>query len=274
MRHHGVMTPHVPISRHLDLYSYWLSKRNGRLIPARRDIDPAELGRLLPFLCIFGKAAGEFRRGLLALNLAAAAGGAIVFVNTVVIVRSFLHYGDQEVAITLGAFGLGSMTAALSLPRLLDALADRKVMLSRRQDACYAARRMKATVPPYSPHSLRSPMCAGLSPIPSRVRLASVWAFRRSWLPMRQLPWPRSRSLSGFGPLTIQNPSNWKRPFRNNMAVSAKTEMVRIIPLAMAAVIRRPAQTMPLATAYTMMKVVSGQGTKPAATARKRLLEA
>jgi hypothetical protein len=56
-------------------------------------------------------------RGLLALNLAAAAGGAIVFVNTVVIVRSFLHYGDREVAITLGAFGLGSITAALSLPR-------------------------------------------------------------------------------------------------------------------------------------------------------------
>jgi hypothetical protein len=55
-------------------------------------------------------------RGLLALNLAAAAGGAIVFVNSVVIVRSLLGYGDREVAITLGAFGLGSMVAALSLP--------------------------------------------------------------------------------------------------------------------------------------------------------------
>ena len=68
-------------------------------------------------------------RGLLALNLAAAAGGAIVFVNTVVIVRSILHYGDREVAITLAAFGLGSMAAALSLPKLLDQLPDRKVML-------------------------------------------------------------------------------------------------------------------------------------------------
>jgi MFS family permease len=68
-------------------------------------------------------------RGLLALNLAAAAGGAIVFVDTVVIVRSFLHYGDREVAFALGAFGFGSMAAALSLPRLLDRLPDRQVML-------------------------------------------------------------------------------------------------------------------------------------------------
>ena len=69
-------------------------------------------------------------RGLLALNLAAAAGGAIVFVNTVVIVRSLLGYGDWEVAITLGAFGLGSMVAALSLPSLLNRLPDRLVMLT------------------------------------------------------------------------------------------------------------------------------------------------
>ena len=55
------MTPQVPISRYLDLYSYWLSKRNGRIMPARGDIDPAELAKLLPFLCIVDKAAGEFR---------------------------------------------------------------------------------------------------------------------------------------------------------------------------------------------------------------------
>jgi predicted MFS family arabinose efflux permease len=69
-------------------------------------------------------------RGLLALNLAAAAGGAIVFVNSVVIVRSLLGYGDREVAITLGAFGLGSMVAALSLPSLLNRLPDRLIMLT------------------------------------------------------------------------------------------------------------------------------------------------
>jgi MFS family permease len=69
-------------------------------------------------------------RGLLALNLAAAAGGAIVFVNTVVIVRSLFGYGDREVAITLGVFGLGSMAAALSLPSVLDRIPDRLVMLT------------------------------------------------------------------------------------------------------------------------------------------------
>ena len=68
--------------------------------------------------------------GLLALNLAAAAGGAIVFVNTVVIVRSLFGYGDREVAITLGAFGLGSMVAALSLPSVLNRIPDRTVMLT------------------------------------------------------------------------------------------------------------------------------------------------
>jgi hypothetical protein len=64
------MTSEVPISRHLGLYSYWLSKRNGRLMPARRDMDPAELGRLLPFLCIVDKAAGEFRYRLMGTGMA------------------------------------------------------------------------------------------------------------------------------------------------------------------------------------------------------------
>jgi hypothetical protein len=69
MSNDAVMTPLVPISRHLDLYSYWLSKRNGRTMPARRDIDPAELGRLLPFLFIVDKAAGEFRYRLVGTGI-------------------------------------------------------------------------------------------------------------------------------------------------------------------------------------------------------------
>ena len=68
-------------------------------------------------------------RGLLALNLCAAAGGAMVFVNTVVIVRSVLHGGDQQVAWALAAFGSGSMLVALLLPKLLDRMPDRRVML-------------------------------------------------------------------------------------------------------------------------------------------------
>ncbi|HEL5340006.1 TPA: MFS transporter [Stenotrophomonas maltophilia] len=68
-------------------------------------------------------------RGLLALNLTAAAGGAMVFVNTVVIVRSTLNGGDREVAWALAAFGLGSMAVALRLPKLLESSSDRTVML-------------------------------------------------------------------------------------------------------------------------------------------------
>lgn len=69
-------------------------------------------------------------RGLLALNLCAAAGGAMVFVNTVVIVRSALNGGEQEVAWALAAFGGGSMLVALLLPKLLDRVPDRRVMLT------------------------------------------------------------------------------------------------------------------------------------------------
>ncbi len=69
-------------------------------------------------------------RGLLATNLVAAAGGAMVFVNTVVIVRSALGGADREVAWALAAFGSGSMLVALAIPRLLDRWPDRRLMLA------------------------------------------------------------------------------------------------------------------------------------------------
>lgn len=69
-------------------------------------------------------------QGLLAINLIAAAGGAMVFVNTVVIVRSVLRGGDGEVAWALAAFGAGSMLVALTLPKLLDRWPDRRVMVT------------------------------------------------------------------------------------------------------------------------------------------------
>lgn len=68
-------------------------------------------------------------RGLLALTLSAAAASAMVIVNTVVIVRG-LGFGQSYVALTLAAFGGGSITAALTLPRLLDRVSDRAVMLA------------------------------------------------------------------------------------------------------------------------------------------------
>ncbi len=67
-------------------------------------------------------------RGLLALNMAAAAGGAMVIVNTVVFVKGRLGLGDGEVALALACFGGGSMVAALALPRMLERLPDRRVM--------------------------------------------------------------------------------------------------------------------------------------------------
>ena len=53
----------------------------------------------------------------------------MVLVNTVVLVRSDLGLGDAQVAIALGAFGGGSMLAALLLLRLLDDRPDRPVMI-------------------------------------------------------------------------------------------------------------------------------------------------
>ncbi len=69
-------------------------------------------------------------RGLLALNLAAAAGGAMVIVNTVVYVRSVLGGDATDAAFALAVFGAGSMAAALALPLLLERRTDRTAMLA------------------------------------------------------------------------------------------------------------------------------------------------
>lgn len=69
-------------------------------------------------------------RGLLALNFSAAAAGAFVLVNTVVIVRASYGFEERDLAVAMAAFGAGSMVAALSLPRMLKILRDRAVMLA------------------------------------------------------------------------------------------------------------------------------------------------
>jgi MFS family permease len=68
-------------------------------------------------------------RGLLAITLTAAAASAMVIVNTVVIVKG-LGLSQSDVALTLAAFGGGSIVAALVLPKLLDRVAERTVMLT------------------------------------------------------------------------------------------------------------------------------------------------
>jgi len=69
-------------------------------------------------------------RGLLMLNLVVACASAMVIVNTVVLVQGRLQLGQGSTALALAAFGAGSMAVALGLPRLLDKLPDRRVMLA------------------------------------------------------------------------------------------------------------------------------------------------
>jgi MFS family permease len=69
-------------------------------------------------------------RGLLAINLAVAAAGSMVIVNTVVIVKAGFGLAEPQVALALAAFGAGSMVAALALPRVLESLPDRPVMIA------------------------------------------------------------------------------------------------------------------------------------------------
>ncbi len=69
-------------------------------------------------------------RGLLAINMAVASAGAMVIVNTVVIVQGAFGLSQQSTALALAAFGGGSMLAALFLPRLLESVSDRAAMLA------------------------------------------------------------------------------------------------------------------------------------------------
>ena len=69
-------------------------------------------------------------RGLLAISLAVSAAGAMVIVNTVVLVKARFGLGEVEVAWALAAFGGGSMLAAFVLPSLLEKVTDRAAMLT------------------------------------------------------------------------------------------------------------------------------------------------
>ena len=69
-------------------------------------------------------------RGLLSLNVTVAAAGSMVLVNSVVLVRGELGFGEAAVAWTMGAFGSGSMLSAVLLPRALESIHDRTIMLA------------------------------------------------------------------------------------------------------------------------------------------------
>lgn len=69
-------------------------------------------------------------RGLMVMEMAVAASGAMIYVNTIVLVQARLGLGASQVALAFAAFGAGSMLAAVLLPRLLKRLQDRPVMLT------------------------------------------------------------------------------------------------------------------------------------------------
>jgi MFS family permease len=69
-------------------------------------------------------------RGLMALNVTVASASAMVIVNTVVIVQDRLGLGEGQTALAYGCAGIGSMALALALPRLLESVPERRVMLS------------------------------------------------------------------------------------------------------------------------------------------------
>ncbi|GGZ73034.1 MULTISPECIES: MFS transporter [Streptomyces] len=69
-------------------------------------------------------------RGIMALNLVVAASGSIVVVSTVNYVRDELGGSQSDVAWMLAASGTGTLLAALVLPRVLDRITARTVMMT------------------------------------------------------------------------------------------------------------------------------------------------
>ncbi len=68
-------------------------------------------------------------RGLMVMEIAVAAAGAMIYVNTVVLVQADLGLGAPQVALAFAAFGAGSIVAAFLLPRILLHVTDRPVMI-------------------------------------------------------------------------------------------------------------------------------------------------
>jgi len=66
--------------------------------------------------------------GMLLMFFVVSAAGAMVIVNTIVLVRVQFGGDETTVAIAMSAFGLGSLVAALMVPRLVERLGDQAIM--------------------------------------------------------------------------------------------------------------------------------------------------
>ena len=69
-------------------------------------------------------------RGLLAVYFAVSCVGAMIIVNTVVLTQSVLGGSDMMTTAFLACAGAGSMIAAFLIPRIIDRLGERRLMLS------------------------------------------------------------------------------------------------------------------------------------------------
>lgn len=99
---------------------------SSRIPDAVADSDYSIADRVLSGMRIF--AATPRLRGLMGLNLAVAAAGSIVMVNTVNLVQQYLGRPEADVAWLLAAHGSGVLVVALVMPRLLRRYSDRMVM--------------------------------------------------------------------------------------------------------------------------------------------------
>tara|TARA_B100000900_G_scaffold415442_1_gene445334 strand:+ start:1376 stop:2575 length:1200 start_codon:yes stop_codon:yes gene_type:complete len=68
-------------------------------------------------------------KGLMFLNLAVSAGGSMILVNTIILVRSSLELGDISFPITMLMFGIGCMIAAIMIPQFAKSVAPSRIML-------------------------------------------------------------------------------------------------------------------------------------------------
>lgn len=69
-------------------------------------------------------------RGLMFLNLAVSAGGSMILVNTIILVRSSLELSEIAFAITMLVFGAGCIFAAIIIPYLSKEMTESRIMLA------------------------------------------------------------------------------------------------------------------------------------------------
>ena len=55
------MPSHAPVNYHFDLYRYWDAQRQGRAMPARRNLEPAGMRALLPYISLIDQVEEGYR---------------------------------------------------------------------------------------------------------------------------------------------------------------------------------------------------------------------